>query len=69
MSGTAEDVLETRGSEIEALFGMSNILQCGLDKRTLAVLLQLIEAGVHPEALADLVQEYRSKAETGSAKR
>ena len=69
MSGSAEDVLKTRGSEIEALFGMSNILQCGLDRRTLAVLLQLVEAGVHPEALADLVLEYRVKTETVAAKR
>ena len=54
---------------MEALFGLSSILQCGLDKRTLAVLLQLVEAGVHPEALADLVLEYRSKAENAEIKR
>jgi mitotic-spindle organizing protein 1 len=66
---SAEDVLETRQDEVEALFGLSSILQCGLDKRTLAVLLQLVEAGVHPEALADLVLEYRSKAENAEIKR
>jgi mitotic-spindle organizing protein 1 len=59
-----ESIIETRPEEVEALYGMSTILQCGLDRRTLAVLLQLVEAGVHPEALADLVLEYRGKAET-----
>jgi len=72
MSGavaSAEDVLETRPEEVEAMFGLSSILQCGLDKRTLAVLLQLVEAGVHPEALADLVLEYRAKAESSEETR
>lgn len=29
------------------------MLDCGLDRKTISVLLDLIEAGVHPEALAD----------------
>ena len=62
MSSIADDILDTRSDEVEALFDMSTLLQCGLDKRTLAVLLQLVESGVHPEALADLVLEYRAKA-------
>lgn len=41
------------------------VLQCGLDRRTLLVLLQLIEQGVHPEALADLVLEIRQSQATG----
>jgi hypothetical protein len=32
---------------------INKILDCGLDRRTIEVLLELIEAGVHPEALAD----------------
>ena len=63
MSSASDDMLELRGEEIEALHSISSILQCGLNKRTLAVLLELIEAGVHPEALADLVLEMRAEAQ------
>jgi hypothetical protein len=59
--------LEIRKDEVESLFGISQVLQCGLDRRTLAVLLQLVEAGVHPEALADLVLRYRAEAPTTGA--
>ena len=34
-------------------FQINKVLDCGLDRRTIEVLLELIEAGVHPEALAD----------------
>jgi len=49
-----------RSREVEVLHTMSEILNCNLDRRTLAVLLDLIEAGVHPEALADIVLEARA---------
>ena len=60
-------LLETRGEEIESLFSISNILQTGLDRRTLAILLNLIETGVHPEALADVVIEMRTVAAAAQA--
>ena len=41
---------------------MSNILNTGLDRETLAVLVGLCEAGVHPEALAAVVKELRREA-------
>lgn len=35
-----------------AVYEMSNILNTGLDKQSLAILVNLCEAGVNPEALA-----------------
>ena len=41
---------------------MSNILNAGLDRETLKILVGLCEAGVHPEALAAVVKELRREA-------
>jgi mitotic-spindle organizing protein 1 len=49
-----------RRHEIESLHAISEILHCQLDRRTLEVLLNLIESGVHPEALADIILECRA---------
>ncbi len=42
---------------------ISRLLNTGLDDETLRVCVQLLEAGVNPEALATVVQELRK--ETG----
>jgi mitotic-spindle organizing protein 1 len=41
---------------------ISQILDTGLDKETLAILIGLCEAGAHPEALAKVVQELKKEA-------
>lgn len=41
---------------------ISNILDTGLDKEALSILIGLIEAGVNPEALATVVKELRREA-------
>lgn len=38
------------------------MLDTGLDRKTLALLLELIETGVNPEALAAVVKELRREA-------
>lgn len=43
----------------EAVKEISNLLNTGLDDETLRVCVQLLEAGVNPEALATVVQELR----------
>lgn len=43
-------------------FEMSKLLDCGLDKEGLAVLIALCENGVNPEALAAVVKELRREA-------
>ena len=42
-----------------ALHEISTLLDTGLDRRTLSILVQLIELGVNPAALAHVVQEMR----------
>ena len=54
------------------LFDISQLLQTGLDRETLATLVGLTESGVNPEALAAVVKELRResaalRADEGSA--
>ena len=50
-----EDSKET----IEILFEMNQILNCGLSRETLEILVTMIEKGVNPEALVRVVEELR----------
>lgn len=44
---------------LDLVFHMSNILDTGLDRHTLALLISLCERGLNPEALAAVVKELR----------
>lgn len=44
---------------LDILFEISNILDTGLDKETLSILVGLCESGINPEALAAVVKELR----------
>lgn len=48
---------------VVVLYEMSQILNCGLDQRTLTILAGLIENGVNPEALAAVVKELKRETE------
>lgn len=48
---------------LDILYEMSQILNCGLDQRTLSILASLVENGVNPEALAKVVQELTRETE------
>lgn len=52
------DVEEARET-IEILNEMGQILNCGLDRQTISILVSMIELGVNPEALSVVVQEMR----------
>lgn len=43
----------------EILHEMSQILNCGLDQKTLHICVGLIENGVNPEALAMVIKELK----------
>ena len=45
------------------MFEMSQILNCGIDQRTLSILASLIENGVNPEALAAVVKELKRESD------
>jgi mitotic-spindle organizing protein 1 len=44
------------------LFDISRLLQTGLDRETLSILVDLTESGVNPEALATVVKELRRES-------
>ena len=48
-----QTTLEARSSEIESIHNLSKILTADLEKRVIAIILELIEAGVNPESIAD----------------
>ena len=47
---------------LDIVHEISQILDTGLDKETLSILLALIETGINPEALAAVVKELRREA-------
>lgn len=47
------ETLRNRGTEVEVMHQLSSIVNAGLDRRVLAIVLELIEHGVHPESIAD----------------
>lgn len=53
------EAARTARESLELAFHISNILETGLDRHTLSVLISLCDMGVNPEALAALVKELR----------
>ena len=49
-------------TSLAAIKEISELLNTGLDDETLRLCVQLLEAGVNPEALATVVQELRREA-------
>ena len=54
---------ETSQETMDILYEISRILNTGLDRNTLAILVGLCEAGVNPEALAAVVKELRREGQ------
>ncbi|XP_027188189.1 mitotic-spindle organizing protein 1B-like [Cicer arietinum] len=46
---------------LDLAFHMSNILNTGLDRHSLSILIALCDLGVNPEALAAVVKELRKE--------
>lgn len=44
---------------VDILHEISTILNCQLDRRTLSICISMIENGVKPEALAEVIQKLR----------
>ncbi|KAH0920076.1 hypothetical protein HID58_027736 [Brassica napus] len=56
------EAAETARDSLELAFRMSNILETGLDRHTLSVLIALCDLGLNPEALAAVVKELRQES-------
>ncbi|XP_027165252.1 mitotic-spindle organizing protein 1B-like [Coffea eugenioides] len=53
------EAARTARESLDLVFHMSNILETGLDRHTLSILIALCEMGLNPEALAAVVKELR----------
>jgi mitotic-spindle organizing protein 1 len=61
-SVTHASTLDEAAEGVELLYEMSRIMNTGLDRKTLSILLSLCECGVNPEALAAVVKEIKREA-------
>ena len=52
---------------LDLVFQMSNILETGLDRHTLSLLVALCDRGVNPESLAALIKEFRPNRAAAAA--
>jgi mitotic-spindle organizing protein 1 len=59
MSNLNQLDIEDSKETLEILYEMSQILNCGLSRETLNILVTMIEKGVNPEALIRVVEELR----------
>ncbi|KAK5997823.1 Mitotic-spindle organizing protein 1 [Cladobotryum mycophilum] len=48
---------------VDILHEIATILNCHLDRRTLSICISMIERGVNPEALANVIKELRLEAQ------
>ncbi|KAK3228609.1 hypothetical protein Dsin_000490 [Dipteronia sinensis] len=53
------EAARTARESLDLTFHISNILDTGLDRHTLSVLIALCDLGLNPEALAAIVKELR----------
>ncbi|KAL6997695.1 Glc7p regulatory subunit [Sarracenia purpurea var. burkii] len=53
------EAARTARESLDLAFHISNILDTGLDRHTLSVLIALCDLGLNPEALAAVVKELR----------
>ncbi|KAI0352389.1 hypothetical protein OH77DRAFT_1428683 [Trametes cingulata] len=69
MSTREADRISAAEETLNTLFDISQLLNTGLDKETLATCVSLIESGVNPEALAAVIQELRRESAAMKASR
>lgn len=61
------EAARTARESLDLAFHMSNMLDTGLDRHTLSVLIALCDLGVNPEALAAVVKELRTEKHSQSS--
>ncbi|KAH7977765.1 hypothetical protein HPB49_003515 [Dermacentor silvarum] len=59
---SGDDKRKALKETFDVILEMSQLLNTGLDARSLALCVQLCESGVNPEALAGLIKELRARA-------
>ncbi|KZT53306.1 hypothetical protein CALCODRAFT_474859 [Calocera cornea HHB12733] len=61
MSSRETDRVASAQQTLDILHDISQLLNTGLDRETLATCVEMIERGTNPEALAAVVQEMRKE--------
>lgn len=61
------EAARTARDSLDLAFHMSNILESGLDRHTLSILIALCEMGINPESLAAVVKELRRESPPSSS--
>ncbi|KAG7037202.1 Mitotic-spindle organizing protein 1B, partial [Cucurbita argyrosperma subsp. argyrosperma] len=61
------EAARTARESLDLAFHISNILNTGIDRHTLSVLIALCDMGVNPEALAAVVKELRQEPPSSEA--
>ncbi|KAG6769075.1 hypothetical protein POTOM_024690 [Populus tomentosa] len=67
VTGMDPEAAKTARESLDLAFHMSNLLNTGLDRHTLSVLIALCDLGLNPEALAAVVKELRSESVSSSS--
>jgi len=63
MEATNESVMRESQQTMDVLYELSRLLNTGLDRETLGILVSLCENGTNPEALAMVVKELRREGD------
>ena len=62
-SAAVSSSLESASGTVDIVYELSSLLNTGLERSTVSILIGLCECGVNPEALAMVVKELRREAE------
>ena len=47
---------------VDLLYQLSGVLNCGIDKQTVAIIVNMVEAGISPVAISSIVKEIRNES-------
>ncbi|KAL9655028.1 hypothetical protein ABK040_008811 [Willaertia magna] len=60
---SSEDVVKEAQETLEVAYEINQLLNAGLDRESLSIVMNLCELGVNPEALASCIKEIRNEAQ------
>lgn len=52
----------TAAEALDIAYEINKVLDCGLDKESLSICIALLETGINPEALAQVIDKLREEA-------
>ena len=62
MSAASPDVRAATAATVDVVLELAQALRCGLDRKTVQILMALVDAGLQPAALARAVTALRRQA-------